>query len=63
MEWQIELPTDMKTLLEAMRLEEQPETEEDIAFSADDTEPDDDFSEEEDEYDAEDEVMDEEDVE
>ncbi|CAG0964177.1 Ribosomal large subunit pseudouridine synthase D [Methylophilaceae bacterium] len=43
MQWQIELPADMKALLEAMRAEDMPESEEDIGFDFEDY--DDDFEE------------------
>jgi 23S rRNA pseudouridine1911/1915/1917 synthase len=52
MEWQIELPTDMKALLEAMRIEEQPVASFDFDYDADgyedDTEDDAEFIEDED---------------
>ena len=41
MQWQIELPADMKALLEAMRAEEIPEAEEAFGFDYMDDEMDD----------------------
>lgn len=55
MEWQIELPADMKALLEAMRAEEIPESDEEFVFDYvdDENEGDDEFEEIEEEDDVE----------
>lgn len=55
MEWQIELPADMKALLEAMRAEEIPESDEEFVFDyvEDENEGDDEFEEIEEEDDVE----------
>jgi len=55
MQWQIELPADMKALLEAMRAEDIPESEEELVFDY--------FDEEDDEVGEFDEIEEEDDVE
>ncbi|MEQ1601238.1 MAG: 23S rRNA pseudouridine(1911/1915/1917) synthase RluD [Methylophilaceae bacterium] len=63
MEWQIELPLDMKILLESMRLEDLPVEDENYEFAMQEYALDDNFSEDEAESDFEDEPLDEDDVE